>query len=211
MPDDAMKLQPYHSKSMIPCRSMKNATLLPLYTLIDHLSWQLSGVGESVKRLWVSFLLNPQETQLLLLGMPRGLKACCICSMQSSYPQKCLETQKAWAADTPRADIPRGMGYTSNQQHGNLMGVLHQPKGEHEFALYKLSDAHSFKGSHSIQPKIHFSHPLTLPSFPKHSIQPQITKTAPTSLPSISLRISSFSAITTHPNSSQITSLVAIL
>ncbi|CAL2238231.1 unnamed protein product [Prunus armeniaca] len=71
MPDDAMKLQPYHSKSMIPCRSMKNATLLPLYTLIDHLSWQLSGVGESVKRLWVSFLLNPQETQLLLLGMPR--------------------------------------------------------------------------------------------------------------------------------------------
>ncbi|CAL2239456.1 unnamed protein product [Prunus armeniaca] len=88
MPDDAMKLQPYHSKSMIPCRSMKNATLLPLYTLIDHLSWQLSGVGESVKRLWVSFLLNPQETQLLLLGMPRGLKACCICSMQSSYPQK---------------------------------------------------------------------------------------------------------------------------
>ncbi|CAL8112386.1 unnamed protein product [Prunus armeniaca] len=117
-----------------------------------------------------------------------------------------METQKAWAAD-----IPRGMGYTSNQQHGNLMGVLHQPKGEHEFALYKLSDAHSFKGSHSIQPKIHFSHPLTLPSFPKHSIQPQITKTAPTSLPSISLRISSFSAITTHPNSSQITSLVAIL
>ncbi|CAL8175067.1 unnamed protein product [Prunus armeniaca] len=51
-----------------------------------------------------------------------------------------METQKAWAAD-----IPRGMGYTSNQQHGNLMGVLHQPKGEHEFALYKLSDAHSFK------------------------------------------------------------------
>ncbi|CAL8993246.1 unnamed protein product [Prunus brigantina] len=27
-PDDAMKLQPYHSKSMIPCRSMKNATLV---------------------------------------------------------------------------------------------------------------------------------------------------------------------------------------
>ncbi|CAL2271340.1 unnamed protein product [Prunus armeniaca] len=54
-----------------------------------------------------------------------------------------MEAQKAWAAD-----IPRGMGYTSNQQHGNLMGssdkweqlgmgVLHQPKGEHEFALYK--------------------------------------------------------------------------
>ncbi|CAL2230200.1 unnamed protein product [Prunus armeniaca] len=54
-----------------------------------------------------------------------------------------LTLQEVWAAD-----IPRGMGYTSNQQHGNLMGssdkweqlgmgVLHQPKGEHEFALYK--------------------------------------------------------------------------
>ena len=40
------------------------------------------------KRLWVSFLLNPQETQLLLLGMPRGLKACCMRSMQSSYLRK---------------------------------------------------------------------------------------------------------------------------
>ncbi|CAL9001042.1 unnamed protein product, partial [Prunus brigantina] len=60
-------------------------------------------------------------------------------------------------------------------------------------------------------PRILFSHPLTLPSFPKHSILSKITKTAPASLPSISLRISSFSAITTHPNSSQITYLVAIL
>ncbi|CAL2256480.1 unnamed protein product [Prunus armeniaca] len=80
MPDDAMKLQPYNSKSMIPCRSMKNATLLIFEDVFMG--------AESVKRLWVSFLLNPQETQLLLLGMPRGLKACCICSMQSSYPQK---------------------------------------------------------------------------------------------------------------------------
>ena len=37
------------------------------------------------------FAVNPQETQLLLLGTPRGLKPCCIWSMQSCEPTKvCL-------------------------------------------------------------------------------------------------------------------------
>jgi len=42
--------------------------------------------------LWVNRLENPQETLLLLLGQPRGLKEpCCIRSMQSCEPTKvCL-------------------------------------------------------------------------------------------------------------------------
>ena len=38
--------------------------------------------------LWVVFAENPQETQLLLLGTPRGSKPCCIGSMQSCEPTK---------------------------------------------------------------------------------------------------------------------------
>jgi hypothetical protein len=38
--------------------------------------------------LWVVFAENPQETELLLLGTPRGLKPCCIGSMQSCEPTK---------------------------------------------------------------------------------------------------------------------------
>ncbi|CAL8112496.1 unnamed protein product [Prunus armeniaca] len=134
-----------------------------------------------------------------------------------------METQKDGQLTFLEAWATHQISHTRNtKQHGNLMGssgnweqlgmgVLHQPKGSTKLhSINREMYTHS-KGSHSIQPKIHLSHPLTLPSFPRHSIQPQITKTAPTSLPSISLRISSFSAITTHPNSSQITSLVAIL
>ena len=40
--------------------------------------------------LWV-FTINPHETTLVLLGLPRGLTACCICSMQSCHLRKwCL-------------------------------------------------------------------------------------------------------------------------
>ena len=35
-------------------------------------------------------VVNPQETKLLLLGTPRGLKACSIRSMLSCSPQKWL-------------------------------------------------------------------------------------------------------------------------
>ena len=41
--------------------------------------------------LWVVFAEKPQKTQLLLLGTPRGLKPCCMWSMQSCEPTKvCL-------------------------------------------------------------------------------------------------------------------------
>ncbi|BBN67552.1 hypothetical protein Prudu_111S000100 [Prunus dulcis] len=43
MPDDAMKLQPYHSKSMTPCRSMKNATLRVSKTFVGIVSVKPSG------------------------------------------------------------------------------------------------------------------------------------------------------------------------
>ena len=37
------------------------------------------------------FTINPHETTLVLLGLPRGLTACCICSMQSCHLRKwCL-------------------------------------------------------------------------------------------------------------------------
>ena len=80
------------------------------YTLwYDSFKWQTSGLN-----VWLSFhwfllvcykyaltnllasmqmfvgviTVNPQETQLLLLGTPRGLKACCTCSMQSFSQRK---------------------------------------------------------------------------------------------------------------------------
>ncbi|BBG98953.1 transposable element gene [Prunus dulcis] len=43
MPDDAMKLQPYHSKSMTPCRSMKNATLRVSKAFVGIVSVKPSG------------------------------------------------------------------------------------------------------------------------------------------------------------------------
>ncbi|CAL2256073.1 unnamed protein product [Prunus armeniaca] len=55
------------------------------------------------------------------------------------------------------------MGSSSNwEQLG--MGVLHQPKGSTKWhSINREMYTHS-KGSHSIQPKIHLSHPLSLPS-----------------------------------------------
>ncbi|BBG99581.1 transposable element gene [Prunus dulcis] len=41
--DDAMKLQPYHSKSMTPCRSMKNATLRVSKAFVGIVSVKSSG------------------------------------------------------------------------------------------------------------------------------------------------------------------------
>ncbi|BBH09166.1 transposable element gene, partial [Prunus dulcis] len=41
--NDAMKLQPYHSKSMTPCRSMKNATLRVSKTFVGIVSVKPSG------------------------------------------------------------------------------------------------------------------------------------------------------------------------
>ncbi|CAL9000400.1 unnamed protein product [Prunus brigantina] len=87
--------------------------------------------------------------------------------------QNSMETQRDGQLTFPEAWATHQSSVGSSGKWEQLgMGVLHQPKVSTKIALHKYQDALIQRGD-SIQPKIHFSHPLTLPSFPKHSIQPQ--------------------------------------